>query len=155
IWTLATAKLGPLPPSRISHSSCSRMAKLRCPGGSPNDPWQKAGRSMQVQLAGLSPQGRLVVAEQSDHSISTEEPDLVVRAVADMSRDPHQARKPLPVRYSRCRTTLRRHERPLDHKVAPDGQLDPPPGPNARTTLPGTPPPAPRTAAHSGRPPPP
>src|SRR5262249_32967284 len=63
------------------------------PGGSPNDPWETAWRSMQVQLSGLSPQGRLAVAQQSDHSIPTEEPDLVVRAVADLTRDRQQVRK--------------------------------------------------------------
>jgi len=67
------------------------------PGGSPNDPWEKAWRSMQVELASLSPQGRLEVAEHSDHSIPTQEPDLVVGAVADLTRDRHQVRKSLPV----------------------------------------------------------
>ena len=67
------------------------------PGGSPNDPWEKAWRSMQVELAGLSPQVRLEVAERSDHSIPTQEPHLVVGAVADLTRDRHQVRKSLPV----------------------------------------------------------
>jgi len=43
----------------------------------------------------LSPQGRLEVAQQSDHNIPTEEPDLVVRAVADLTRDRHQVRNSL------------------------------------------------------------
>jgi len=51
---------------------------------------------MQVQLASLPPQGRLEVAQQSDHNIPTEEPDVVVRAVADLIRDRHRARKSLP-----------------------------------------------------------
>ena len=67
------------------------------PGGSQDDPWEKAWRSTQVQLASLSPQGRLEVAQQSDHNIPTEEPDLVVRAVADLTRDRHRVRKSLPV----------------------------------------------------------
>ena len=66
------------------------------PGGSQDDLWEKAWRSMQVQLASLLPQGRLEVAQQSDHNIPTEEPDVVVRAVADLIRDRHRARKSLP-----------------------------------------------------------
>lgn len=53
------------------------------PGLSPADAeaTERAWREMQVKLAGLSPQGRLVVAENSGHNVMLDEPEVVVRAV--------------------------------------------------------------------------
>jgi pimeloyl-ACP methyl ester carboxylesterase len=55
------------------------------PGGDPDPALERAWGRMQRELAARSPEGRLVVAARSHHRIAEDQPELVVRAIEQVS----------------------------------------------------------------------
>lgn len=63
---------------------------LPVPGAIPEDQW----RRWQSDLVALSPKGRQVIAQRSDHFVQTREPGLVADAVKDVLKQARPAPKP-------------------------------------------------------------
>jgi pimeloyl-ACP methyl ester carboxylesterase len=57
---------------------------LQHPAGWPVEAVEKAWREGQEALANSTPQGRLIVAEQSGHFIHTDQPDLVIASIREV-----------------------------------------------------------------------
>jgi pimeloyl-ACP methyl ester carboxylesterase len=55
------------------------------PGGDPDPALERAWGRMQRELAARSPEGTLVVARRSHHRIAEDQPELVVRAIEQVS----------------------------------------------------------------------
>jgi pimeloyl-ACP methyl ester carboxylesterase len=73
--------LGDLPLMVLSHGQPMAMPGLTDAANQANEQlWQQ----LQAELAGLSSQGRLVVAEGSGHYIQLERPELVIDAIAEV-----------------------------------------------------------------------
>ncbi|MEL6270356.1 MAG: alpha/beta hydrolase, partial [Chloroflexota bacterium] len=80
---------GNIPLVVMSHGVANESAFMGAPMNSEQAAkaeavWQR----MQAELTGLSPQGRLVIAEGSGHSIQLDNPELVVQAVLEMMNQP-------------------------------------------------------------------
>jgi pimeloyl-ACP methyl ester carboxylesterase len=73
--------LGELPLVVLSHGQPMVM-----PGLTPevNQAYERVWQGLQAELAGLSSQGRLIVAEGSGHYIQLERPQLVIDAIAEV-----------------------------------------------------------------------
>ncbi|MEM6529774.1 MAG: alpha/beta hydrolase [Chloroflexota bacterium] len=77
--------IGDIPLVVLSHGIANESAFM----GAPMRPQQAAEaeatwQRLQRNMAALSPQGRLVIAENSDHSIQLDNPELVVQTVLEM-----------------------------------------------------------------------
>ena len=55
------------------------------PGGDPDPALERAWGRMQRELAARSPEGTLIVAKRSHHRIAEDQPELVVRAIEQVS----------------------------------------------------------------------
>ena len=77
----ATAPLKPMP---LVVLSAGLEEPAMYPAGWPMDAEAALHAELQADLAGLVPDGRLVVAEQSGHYVQQSRPDLVVAAIRDV-----------------------------------------------------------------------
>ena len=77
----AAGGLGDLPLTVIRHGIPDLFARLPGPeAGQAEQVWQ----SLQLELAKLSTNGQLLIAEKSGHGIQLEQPDMVVDAIREM-----------------------------------------------------------------------
>jgi pimeloyl-ACP methyl ester carboxylesterase len=72
--------LGDIPLTVLAHGYLE--SRLLDPIGTKNhEEYEAFWRADQAELASLSPQGQLIVAEKSGHYIQFDEPDLVITAI--------------------------------------------------------------------------
>jgi pimeloyl-ACP methyl ester carboxylesterase len=79
LQTRAAAPLPDVPMLVLTHGKT-----LQHPAGWPVEAVEKAWREGQEALAKSTPQGKLIVAEQSGHFIHTDQPDLVVASIKEV-----------------------------------------------------------------------
>jgi pimeloyl-ACP methyl ester carboxylesterase len=78
---LRVTSLGDLPLVVLSHGQPMAMPGL---SDEVNQTYEQLWQELQAELAGLSSQGRLIVAEGSGHYIQLERPQLVIDAIAEV-----------------------------------------------------------------------
>ena len=76
--------LGDLPLTVIRHGICGIMCES---WGERSGDFERMWREAQRGLSELSSNGRLLVAEESDHTIPTTQPDIVVDAIREMTEE--------------------------------------------------------------------
>jgi len=82
--TQPVSTLGDLPLTVIRHGQLDENAVPPSLGQQVRDDYEAAWQTLQAEIASLSTQGRLIVAERSGHNIMFDQPGIIVESILNM-----------------------------------------------------------------------